>query len=50
MSNELAKLLAYYMWVYIKTSEIQLGVEWPVPEQALVNSQINLGTWDQFWS
>ena len=49
MSNELLKLLAYYIRGYILHNEQQLGVEWPVPSTVLAQSNISQEAWDAFW-
>ena len=49
MSNELLKLLAYYIRGYIIYNEQQLGVEWPVPGELLALSNIPQQAWDAFW-
>ena len=49
MSNELLKLLAYYLRAYIIHHERQLDVEWPIPESILSQSNITRRDWDAFW-
>ena len=49
MSNELLKLLTYFLHSYIIHQEYQLQVEWPVPNDMLERSNISPTQWAAFW-